>query len=33
MEALQGTVVTFRLALRWMCDSPRTGYARRTTPI
>jgi len=22
-----------RLPLRWMCDSPRTGCARRTTPI
>ena len=25
-------VVTSRLALRWMCDSPRTGCARRITP-
>jgi len=24
---------TSRLALRWMCDSPRTGCARRTPPI
>jgi len=27
------TVATSRLALRWMYDSPRTGCARRTTPI
>jgi len=27
------SVATFALALRWMCDSPRTGCARRTTPI
>jgi len=27
------TVVTSRLVLRWMCDSPRTGCARRTTLI
>jgi len=27
------TVATSPLALRWMCDSPRTGCAWRTTPI
>jgi len=27
------TVATSPLALRWMCDSPRTGCARRTTHI
>ena len=27
------SVATSPLALRWMCDSPRTGCARRTTPI
>ena len=26
-------VATSRLALRWMCDSPRTGCAWRITPI
>jgi len=26
------TVATSPLALRWMCDSPRTGCERRTTP-
>jgi len=26
-------VATFWLALRWMCDLARTGYAQRTTPI
>jgi len=27
----QGSVATSPVALRWMCDSPRTGCARRTT--
>jgi len=27
------TVATPRLALRWICDSPQTECARRTTPI
>ena len=27
-----GPVATSPLALRWLCDSPRTGCARRTTP-
>jgi len=27
------TVATSLLALRWMCDSPRTGCARNITPI
>jgi len=26
-------VSAFRLACQWMCDSPRTGYARRLTTI
>jgi len=25
------TVATFSVALRWLCDSPRTGCARRKT--
>jgi len=32
-SVLDGAVATFPLALRRMCDSPRTGCARRTTPI
>jgi len=32
-EAGIGFVATSQLALRWMCNSPRTGCARRTTPI
>jgi len=27
------SVATSRLALRWMCQSPRTGWARRITPM
>jgi len=27
------TVASSPVALRWMCDSPRTGCARRITPI
>jgi len=30
---LNSCVATSPLALRWMCDSPWTGCARRTTPI
>jgi len=30
---LNAIFATAPLALRWMCDSPRTGYARRITPI
>ena len=29
----EGSVATSRVALRWTCDSPRTGCARKTTPI
>jgi len=28
----QGTVATSPVVLRWLCDSPRTGCAWRTTP-
>jgi len=30
-DILISTVATSPVALRWMCDSPRTGCARRTT--
>ena len=32
-EFVVRSVATSRLALCWMCDSPRTGCARRITPI
>ena len=32
-SALLEDLATSWFALRWMCDSPRTGCARRTTPI
>jgi len=31
LHVYHDTVATFQLALRWMCNSPRTGCARRTT--
>jgi len=31
MAPQMGGVATYLVALRWMCDSPRTGCARRTT--
>jgi len=33
LPMLNYSVATSRLALRWTCDSPRTGCARRTTAI
>jgi len=32
-QQAQSGVATCQLALHWMCDSPRTGCARRITPI
>ena len=32
MKIIHADVATSPVVLRWLCDSPRTGYAWRTTP-